>query len=274
MDDAVESPRAPSSWARCMLWIVNYAGVLAAPRVAKRSRIVPPRELVLETLDRFMSLLELEASVTFGDGRKAQEVAPHARRLRALCAAWTPSPDVPAGIREVARNLLSAFGFFEPPEGWDNFQGEPEALPESESPDPRPPATEAELAARPHPFLFGVAIAWCQYLASPRMIAKIPPADLRRPALNHIDSLLSVFQCARSSRASARIFEIMLIQRLATLRALCEAWDGIEAPSARVQEAARAVHMQLQQKSSLDEYDVFEEDVDPLYLNPPAMKWS
>ncbi|WP_434042440.1 MULTISPECIES: hypothetical protein [Sorangium] len=47
--------------------------------------------------------------------------------------------------------------------------------PEQEDQDPRPPPTEAELPAIPNTATFAAALVWCGYLASPKMVAKIPP---------------------------------------------------------------------------------------------------
>ncbi|WP_437306029.1 hypothetical protein [Sorangium sp. So ce388] len=255
-----------------MVQIVNYAGVLAAPRVARSLGTAPSREELLGLLDRFIALSGEGSRGTIGDGRPIHEVTAHAWTLRALCETWTPAPEVPVAIQQSARSLFTAFGFPEPPEGWDALEAPAEAPPEPEDPDPRPPPTEAELAARPHPFSFGVAIGWCRYLASPKMVAKIPPADLRFPALGHLDNMLALFRTERSKNAEGRAYFATLIERLETLRALCEAWDGTEAPPARTQEAARAVHMQLQHKSDPREYDAFEEDVDPVYLTIPKVR--
>ncbi|WP_437591251.1 hypothetical protein [Sorangium sp. So ce1000] len=252
--------------------MVNYAGVLAAPRAAHGLGAAPSREELLGLLDRFIALNGEESRVTIGDGRPIHEITAHARMLHALCDTWTPSPDVPTAIQQAARSLLAAFGIPEPPGGWDELEAPPEIPPEPEDPDPRPPPTEAELAARPHPFAFGVAIGWCQYLGSPRMVAKIPPADLRFPALGHLDNMLALFRTARSKNAEGRAYFATLIQRLETLRALCEAWEGAEAPPARLQEVARAIHMQMQHKSDPCEYDAFEEDVDPVFLTIPKAR--
>ncbi|KYG07018.1 hypothetical protein BE21_31540 [Sorangium cellulosum] len=257
-----------------MVQMVNYAGVLAAPRAAQRLGAAPSREELLALLDRFIALNGEGSRVTIGDGRPIHEVTARARTLRALCDTWTPSPEVPIAIQQAARSLIAALGFPEPPEGWDGLEAPPEVPPEPEEPAPRPPPTEEELAARPHPFAFGVALQWCRYLASPRMVAKIPPVDLRFPALGHLDNLLALFRTARGKSAEARAFDATLIDRLETLRVLCEAWDGAEAPPARVQEVARAVHMQLYHKSDPHEYDAFEEDVDPVYLTIPRVRTS
>ncbi|AGP34351.1 hypothetical protein SCE1572_07430 [Sorangium cellulosum So0157-2] len=252
-----------------MVQVVNYAGALAGPRVAQSLGAGPSREELLALLDRFIALNGDGSRVTIGDGRPIHEVTAHARTLRALCDTWTPSPEVPVAIQRAARSLLAAFGIPEPREGWDELDPPPEEPPELEDPDSRPLPTGAELAARPHPFHFGVALQWCCYLASPRMVAKIPPADLRLPALGHLDDMLALFRTARSKNAEGRAYFATLINRLETLRALCEAWDGSEAPPARVQEVARAVHMQLQHASDPREYDELDEDVDPVYLTIP-----
>ncbi|WP_437744528.1 hypothetical protein WMF39_05670 [Sorangium sp. So ce1504] len=272
MDESTRAQTQSREWAQCMVQIVNYAGALAAPRVAQSLGAAPSREELLTLLDRFIALNGEGSRVTIGDGRPIHEVTAHVRTLRALCETWTPSPAVPAEIQQAARSLLAAFGFPEPPEGWDALEAPPEVPPEPEDPDLRPPPTEAELAARPHPFAFGVAIGWCHYLASPRMVAKIPPADLRFPALGHLDNMLALFRTARSKNAEGCAYFATLIQRLEILRALCAAWDGAEAPPARLQEVARAVHMQMQHKSDPREYDEFEEDVDPVYLTIPKVR--
>lgn len=272
MDESTGSQAQSKEWAQRMVQLVNYAGVLAAPRSARSLGAAPSREEILALLDRFIALNGEDSRVTLGDGRPIQEVTAHARTLRALCETWTPSPEVPAEIQRVARSLIAALGFPEPPEGWDELEVPPEEPSEPEDVDPRPPPTEAELLARPHPFLIGVALGWCQYAASPRMVAKIPPGDLRSPALNHLDNMLALYRTARGKGAEARAFEATLIHRIETLRALCEAWDGAESPPARVQEFARAVHMQLQQGNDPREYDAFEEDVDPLYLTIPKVR--
>ncbi|KYF61398.1 hypothetical protein BE11_42385 [Sorangium cellulosum] len=110
---------------------------------------------------------------------------------------------------------------------------------------------------------------WCGYLASPKMVAKILPADLRRPALGHIDSLLATFRPVRRNQPETRAGWLVLLERLESFRALCEAWDGTAAPPMPLQEAARAVLMHLNHKSSPEEYEALDEEVSPFYLELP-----
>ena len=108
---------------------LNLAGLLAAPRITRQIGKMPSREHVLEHLDDLQSIINGEPMATFGDGRRWSELGPHVDRLRALCESWTPSADVPPEIQHAARDVLAAFGIPEPPEGWDQFEGEAEAGP-------------------------------------------------------------------------------------------------------------------------------------------------
>ena len=99
---------------------------------------------------------------------------------------------------------------------------------------------------------------------------EIPPADLRRPALGHIDSLLATFRPVRRNQPETRAWWRALLERLESFRALCEAWDGTRAPPMRLQEAARAVLMHLNHKSSSEEYEALDEEVSPFTSSLPA----
>ncbi len=106
---------------------INLAGLLASPLVMRKVGEMPSREHVLGHLDGLQSIIEGASTATFQDGRRLSELGPHVDRLRALCASWTPSADVPSEIQQAARGLLAAFGIPEPTEGWDRFEGEAEA---------------------------------------------------------------------------------------------------------------------------------------------------
>lgn len=270
MDDDEASKRA-ARMAQCLAGTLNLASLLASPRAARKAGEMPSREHLVEHLSALQSEIDDAPYATFGAGQRVQDAAPKVKRLLALCHGWSPSPDIPAEIQRAARDVLAAFAVPEPSGGWDTWEGAPpEAPPEPEGQDPRPPPTEAELAAIPDTATFAAALVWCGYLASPKMVAKIPPADLRRPALGHIDSLLATFRPVRRNQPETRAWWLALLERLERFRALCEAWDGTRAPPMPLQEAARAVLMYLNHKSSSEEYEALDEEVSPFYLQPPS----
>lgn len=272
MDDDESSKRA-ASMAQCLAGTLNLASLLASPRAARKAAEMPSREHLVGHLTALMGVLDDDPDTTFGAGQHARDAAPEVKRLLALCHGWPPAPDIPTEIQRAARDVLAAFAVPEPPGGWDAWEGAPrEAPPEPEDRDPRPPPTEAELAAMPDAATFAAALVWCGYLASPRMVAKIPPAALRRPALGHIDSLLATFRPVRRNHAETRAWWLALLDRLEHCRALCEAWEGTEAPPMTLQEAARAVLMHLNRKSSPEEYEALDDEVNPFYLEPPGQR--
>lgn len=261
--------------AQSMACAMNLLALFASPRVVARILAergeLPTPELVIEHLE---ALVETAPGSTFevsGSPRRAfSEVVPTIRAVQRLFEGWDRSEGVSLELQEGARQLLQVLDVPTPPCGWDDYEGPPpKALPEPEDPDPRPPPTEAELAARPDVVRFHAATMWFQYLASPKMVAKIPSAALRRPALGHIDNFLASFRPLRSTLAQNRAKWLALIERLEDLRALCEAWDGVEALPAPVQETVREV-LRLSGRSDTQEaYEAFEDDVNPVYLEPP-----
>lgn len=260
--------------AQKMMSALNLLALFASPKVVAKTLAgggkLPPPDVVIDHLE---VLIDTAPGSTFGGQgtprRPAASVIPTVRAVQRLFERWKPSEGVPLELQEGARQLLDALGIDAPPGGWDSVEGPPPREPrEPEDPDPRPPPTEAELAARPDIIHHHAAIMWCRYLASPKMVAKVPPAALRRPALGHIDNLLANFRPLRSNHATARAAWIAIVQRLEALRALCEAWDDASAPAANLQEAVRQLLMVLDRKSDADEYEAFEEEVEPFYLEP------
>ncbi len=105
---------------------VNCVAVLASPKVAGKLPAMPSRLSLLEVMDEYIQGLDFFGHATQASGaglRVATES--HAKHLRSLLGGWTPSPGVPAEIREAARALIGALGFPAPPEGWDDFEGPP-----------------------------------------------------------------------------------------------------------------------------------------------------
>ncbi|MDC0678465.1 hypothetical protein [Sorangium atrum] len=269
--DSDEASKRAARLAQCISGALNLAGLLASPRAARKLGVMPSREHAVEHLTDLLTVLGEGPDAGLSAGARPLDAASEVERLLALCRDWSPSPDIPAEILRAARDVLVAFAIPEPPGGWDDWEGAPpEAPPEPEDQDPRPPPTEAELAAIPDTATFAAALVWCGYLASPKMVAKIPPADLRRPALGHIDSLLDTFRPIRRNQPETRAWWLALLERLESFRALCEAWDGTTAPPMPLQEAARAVLMYLNHKSSSEEYEALDEEVSPFYLQPPG----
>lgn len=265
--------------ARYAITISNFAnllGVLASPGVMAKAKDLPSREHLLRHIDDYIAAVDAweamknSGHMPFELNGKPLEFVPHGHELRKLCENWTPSAEVPKDIMDTARAMLAAMGFSEPPGGWDEFEGYPaQPPPEPESPDPRPPPTAAELAAQPDIVRVNAALVWCQYLASPKMVAKISPADLRRPALSHIDTLLASVRPVRSNRASTRARWIFVIHELEALRALCDAWDGSAPPTEQIRKAALELLMHFENAKNPDEYLSFDENVEPFYLQTP-----
>ncbi len=105
-----------------MIWLK----VFAAPRIFGGLRRMPPREHILRMVDMYIAYVD-------HDGRYIEaefEPVPYERRkplsarFRALIEQWSP-PGLPREMIEVARELLHAEGSQPPPEGWDNYAGDP-----------------------------------------------------------------------------------------------------------------------------------------------------
>ncbi|WP_437808128.1 hypothetical protein [Sorangium sp. So ce1078] len=269
--DADDASKRAARVAHLVSRALNLAGLLASSRAARKAGAMPSREHVLGLLSELLTVIGQGPEPGLSAGGRPLDIVPQVERLLALCQGWSPSAEIPAEIQRAARDVLALFAVPEPPGGWDGWEGAPpEAPPGPEDPDPGLPPTVAELAAMPDTITFAAAIVWCGYLASPKMVAKIPPADLRRPALAHIDSLLATFRPVRRNHPETRAWWRALLERLQSFRALCEAWDGTEAPPLGLQEAARAVLMQLNHTSSSEELEALDEEVNPFYLRSPS----
>lgn len=104
--------------------MLNRVAILAAPRAAQKLPALPSRLSFLEVMDAYLWGLS-----NFGETTRSSRsvlrmtTEGKAKELRALLVDWTPSPVVPATIRQAARSLIEALGFPSPPEGWENFEG-------------------------------------------------------------------------------------------------------------------------------------------------------
>jgi hypothetical protein len=272
---AANASRSAVEFASAVACFIDMMALFASPRVAAKLDRLPAREVVLDHIDAYLKFLRRvgphERDRAGVDDRKSMlDTEPDVLRLKELFVFWTPLSGLTPEITRAARELLHGIGLPAPDEGWDNFEGPPPDPPqEPEDPDPRPPPTEAELSARPDMARYHQAYMWCRYLASPRMVAKISPAALRHPALEHIDTLLASYRPVRSDKAKGRAFWVDVIRRVESLRVLCEAWDGSETPPPRVQEAARAVILRFEPELTRERLESLDEDVQRFYLESP-----
>lgn len=128
-----DSPQARA--ARLAMTFVGFLDMitaLASPRIMATIAALPPEEQpkFLTSVDAFLVMVpDFQHEKT-----RAAEAPIH--ELRALLATWTPGSVVPIEIQSKARIVLTAFRVPEPPEGWDRFEGAPDAPP-AERPAPR-----------------------------------------------------------------------------------------------------------------------------------------
>jgi hypothetical protein len=115
------SPKAAQA-AQTTMHAMNLAALLASPRVLRKAPSLPSQPHLLECLDALIRLFSSDALSNASTGAEAVHDA--ARRLRQVCAEWTPSPEAPPEVRQAARALLTSFAVSEPPEGWDAFDGD------------------------------------------------------------------------------------------------------------------------------------------------------
>jgi hypothetical protein len=116
----------PSLRSRRISAAEDLAELLAWPGALRRIPEIPSREDVVARWDDLKSEIEVASTEKRRNVRRFLAAEPHVDKLRALCASWTPSADVPSEIRRAARDLLAAFDFPEPPGGWDRFDRESE----------------------------------------------------------------------------------------------------------------------------------------------------
>ncbi|MDI3283451.1 hypothetical protein [Polyangium sp. 15x6] len=111
--------------------MVGFAEVtiaLAAPRVMAKATRTPSREELLRALDSYIAIIvDAKRRPENDDNRPYIAAEPHVLRLRELIATWEPSKEVPDDIKAAARAALVASNATEPPEGWDNYEGEADA---------------------------------------------------------------------------------------------------------------------------------------------------
>jgi len=259
-----EEAQRASKAAQAAWHMLNLAGALASPRVLERIGQPPSRDELLERLDDFSEVMA-GASGDDNEGARAAVM-----RLRTACADWIPGSEAPPNVRQGARSLLAAFGIPEPPEGWDAFEGpSPEPARKPEDPDPRPLPTLGELEARPDIFRVALAIEWCRCMASRKMTAKIAPALLQRPALDHIGTLIASFGPVRIHDAGRRAPFLTLLYDLEEMRRLAEGWSGAASPVPELQERARSVLVFLKVATSAEACEAFEDDIPGAYVEPP-----
>ena len=122
-----ERAEPPTLRSRRISAALDLAELLAWPGAMRRIPEMPSREDVVARWDDLKSEIEVASTEKRGKGRSFLAAEPHVDKLRALCAPWTPSADVPCEIRRAARDLLAAFGSSEPPGGWDRWDSEAEA---------------------------------------------------------------------------------------------------------------------------------------------------
>lgn len=132
----VESPPAPSlspeeaagvaytmESAATVFSFMNFAALLASPRVWAKASARPSREEMLQQVDGYLAAIE-KVTLPSGEGpspSRGAEVT--ARHLRSLCETWDPGPELPQAISSAARAVLDALGFSGPPQGWDTLEG-------------------------------------------------------------------------------------------------------------------------------------------------------
>jgi hypothetical protein len=251
---------------------LNALGMLAAPMAARRYGSFPPKEQILA---RINDLHEIAMSGNMELQSKGPLSSCGARigELTALLEAWVPSVEVPVAIRQTAQNVLIDLGFPTPDEGWEVWHGGVEYEPtEPLTPDPLPPPTQEELAARPHGYFFAVGLEWLKWMASPKMIAKVPPADLARPSIRHIDSIILSFRPFRSEYASSRMRFRSMLAELEQMRKDCIIWNGTAPVPLPLQEAARRIVLALEFSNTIDQVVEYDVDVEPWVLEPPPPK--
>jgi hypothetical protein len=128
--------------AATLMHFVNQIGWLASPRLVAKAQQMPSREHLLGHADQYIALLEHAKRSPENPGNQSMVAAePEARKLRALFQSWEPSTDVPPEITQAARAFLAAYGIPDPPDGWDAFEGwpdAPEVSTKDEPPSPKP----------------------------------------------------------------------------------------------------------------------------------------
>jgi len=256
-----------------MAWALNCIALFAAPQVVAKLHAAGKR---LPSGDEAAAHLDVLVASTNGDTfemggirRSADDLIPIVRALQRLLQGWVPASGVTLQQRECARMLLETLGIPEPPEGWDHFEGLAPTEPEPVDPDPRPAPTADEVAARPDIVRMTRALGWCMYVASPKMIAKIPARELHRPALSHVDCLLAAYRPLRSDHAQGRARLLSLVDTVQRLRELCELWDGRDGPSREIQRAAQVVLGHGNPDQTPEKCEAFDDDVDPACLLLP-----
>ncbi|MDI1432645.1 hypothetical protein [Polyangium sorediatum] len=111
-----------------MIGFAEVTIALAAPRVMAKASRIPSREELLRALDSYLAIIvDAKRRPNNEDNRQYIAAEPHVIRLRELIATWEPSKDVPEDIKAAARAALVASNATAPPEGWDNYEGEPDA---------------------------------------------------------------------------------------------------------------------------------------------------
>ncbi len=112
----------------------TWLAVLAAPRVLRTLRRVPPRDHLLRMLDAYLPYAgSTRHYVSRGDDFRPDPQRREAAvlHLRDVIERWT-SPDIPAEMIEAARAVLREDGVLEPKGGWDEVEDAPGSPPAEE----------------------------------------------------------------------------------------------------------------------------------------------
>jgi hypothetical protein len=107
---------------------LNWMGLLACPRAAARypEDGWPRREALAGELEKYLACMVHVRAAQSGWDLKMLASEPHALRLHGFLMGWDPSPAIPMGIMQAARDCLKALDVPEPTEGWDAFDGFPD----------------------------------------------------------------------------------------------------------------------------------------------------
>jgi hypothetical protein len=120
-EQAAQTSERTAHAAQTMMYAVNFAAVLASPRILQRAVQLPSSRHLLEHFDALVDVLSsgrlLNPSIDLPITHHA------AARLRSTCATWIPGPKATADIQQAARAFLATCGVPEPPGGWDDFEG-------------------------------------------------------------------------------------------------------------------------------------------------------
>jgi hypothetical protein len=255
MNDATIPASCLAERAERISWALHLIALFAAPVAAKRYGSFPAAEQIMTAMNELLEAGTPQSSL---------------EKLRTLVGAWVPSVDVPVEIQNTARDVLAEMGFPTPDMGWDSWSGLVEdSAPEALTPDPLPPPTNEELAVRPPGYRFGWALEWLKWLASPWMIAKVPPLELFQPAMVHLDALLLCLRPFRSEYASERLRMRSILAELEQLRQQCALWSGLTPTPISIQQAARRILVLLDRETMLDQLMQYDCKLDVWVLQPP-----